>query len=191
MPSIDDVHREFGSASETAQLLETELGTLLFEKQGEALDLLDGTRSEDAQVLMASVNRSTLGQLIFKLQEVAGDQFAHASEQLAKALAARNRLVHSFFLKHNFRRNTSKGCAIMLADLEKIHEAVLVAYKLMLKISGFDLDAMGLPPALPTTHLKLEMAASPRRAAQHTKSKGVRSRGSRSRRADVRTRAYR
>ena len=29
MPTLDDVYRKFGEASETAQLLETELGTLL------------------------------------------------------------------------------------------------------------------------------------------------------------------
>ena len=29
MPTLDDVYRKFGEASEAAQLLETELGTLL------------------------------------------------------------------------------------------------------------------------------------------------------------------
>jgi len=30
MPSLDDVYQKFGFASEAAQLLETELGTILF-----------------------------------------------------------------------------------------------------------------------------------------------------------------
>ena len=44
--TLDDVYRKFGEASEAAQLLETELGTLLLWEQAIADDLLgeDGRR---------------------------------------------------------------------------------------------------------------------------------------------------
>lgn len=69
MPSLDDVYRKFGETAEAAQLIETELGTMLLaarcieegllEKQGPALatDILD------------SVNRHTLGQPFQKSEE--------------------------------------------------------------------------------------------------------------------------
>jgi hypothetical protein len=156
MNSIDDVYRAFGFTAEAGQLLETELGTILLQIHGESLGLLTGERPEEARAILESINRSTLGQVIKKLQATT-DQLEHASEQLAQALAERNRLVHSFFRQHNNRRNSEEGRAVMLADLESMHAAIFAAYKLVLKISGVDLNAISSQTLeLPTRHLRLD-----------------------------------
>ena len=77
---------------------------------------------------------------------------------IRKALDERNKLFHSFYRKHNFRRNSSKGCQIMLDDLEKIHDTILDAYMELLQLSGVDLsdaDLNKLSKTLPTQHLKI------------------------------------
>lgn len=155
MTSIDDVHREFGSAAETAQLLETELGTILFKLRGEDEQIFGGDRELDARAILDRINSSTLGTLIRGVQTKSHD-FDHLAEQVAKALAERNRLSHHFYRQHNFRRNTDEGRGLMLTDLEQIHDAIMVAYKLVLKVVGFDLDALAGSIAAPTKHLKLD-----------------------------------
>ncbi len=57
------VYRKFGEASEAAQLLETELGTLLLWKQTVAEDLIGGD-GKRATEIMRAINRLTLGTLI-------------------------------------------------------------------------------------------------------------------------------
>jgi len=63
LPTLDDVYLKFGEASEAAQLLETELGTLLLCERALEEDLLggDGLRATE---IMRSINRQTLGGLI-------------------------------------------------------------------------------------------------------------------------------
>ncbi|MBE3145050.1 MAG: hypothetical protein IMZ61_14200, partial [Planctomycetes bacterium] len=117
MPSLDDVYRKFGEASEAAQLLETEFGNILLGIRAVESDLLSGQRSEEAAEILRSINKSTLGQVLKMIsQKTPG--FAHAADLFAKALAERNRLSHSFFRQHNFRRNSPDGRALMLADLD-------------------------------------------------------------------------
>lgn len=154
MSTIDDVYRAFGYAAEAAQLLETELGTLLFRVQGEKLGIFTGEQSEDAREILDKINRSTFGQLLKKVTAET-TQIDHLSEQLAAALAERNRLSHSLFRIHNNRRNTDEGCAIMVADLEQIHRTIFNAYKLVLLLAGIDLDALE-KQILPTKHLNLD-----------------------------------
>ena len=48
----------------------------------------------------------------------------------------RNRLFHSFFREHNFRRDSAGGRALMLQDLETIHEKIINAYKAVMKLSA-------------------------------------------------------
>ena len=55
-------------------------------------------------------------------------------------VCSRNRLTHSFYLQHNFRRNSDDGRDVMLRDLEAIHEDLLDAYKAVLLLSGVDLE---------------------------------------------------
>jgi hypothetical protein len=63
LPSLDDVYRRFGEVSERAQLLETELGTLLLWEQCVEEDLL-GQDVKRATEIMRGINRQTLGSLI-------------------------------------------------------------------------------------------------------------------------------
>jgi hypothetical protein len=153
MPSLDDVYRKFGEASEAAQLLETELGTLLLKIGAIEANLLENPDSERATEIYRRVNRQTLGQLIRSIGN-ASDSVAHLDDLLAQALKVRNRLSHSFYLRHNFRRNSEEGRAIMLKDLESIHDKLLEAYKAVMLLSGIDLDQV-VVKELPIGHLPI------------------------------------
>ena len=145
MPSLDDVYRKFGEASEASQLLETELGTHLL-----ASGLLNDrimsptfkVDREKATALLGDIDRQTLGQLIRNTRKHR-DDLTQLEPLLARALEERNRLSHHFFRDHNFRRNTEEGRLLMLNDLDSIHNVVLDAYKaVMLFFSGIDLDEL-------------------------------------------------
>ena len=64
MPSLDDVYLKFGFASEAAQLLETELGTILFLSGAVDQNLIEKKDQDAATELYNSINRKTLGQLL-------------------------------------------------------------------------------------------------------------------------------
>ena len=127
MPSLEDVYLKFGFASEAAQLLETELGNSLFVAGAVDANLIDNPDPIKAREIWEFVNRQTLGQLLKSLHR-STDTLESLHDQLLKALRERNRLVHSFYRQHNFRRNSEDGRAIMMKDLESIHDAVLEAY---------------------------------------------------------------
>jgi hypothetical protein len=155
--NLDDVYRKFGEASEAAQLLETELGTLLFGAEVVAADLLDIPDSGKATEIYRRINKHTLGQLIRNLGKKA-DSIKDLEIILCDALEVRNDLAHSFYLKHNFRRNSEEGCKIMLRDLYDIHERILTAYKAVMLISGVDLEKLAAEDRdipQPTRHLPL------------------------------------
>ena len=106
-PTLDDVYRKFDETSEAAQLLEIELGTLLLLEQAIEEDLLgkDGARATE---IMRGINRHTLGTLI---RNAKGKQSVEEIEALLDAaLKARNRLSHSFYRKHNFRKFSEGMC---------------------------------------------------------------------------------
>jgi len=153
MPSLDDIYRKFGDASEAAQLLETELGTILLETRCADADFLSGDRSEEATAILKQIKRCTLGRLLTTLKEKT-DSFDHAADLFAKALAERNRLAHSFYRQHNVRKNSEEGRALMLEDLDAIHSTILEAYKEALAIAGIDLTAV-IDFETPTRHLKI------------------------------------
>ena len=154
MPSLADVYRRFGEVSEMAQILETQLGNILLRVEGSEAGLFLGDRQEEATEISRRINKSTLGQLLKSLRRK-GWNSAYTADLLAQALAERNRLSHSFFRKHNFRRNSSEGCRIMLEDLESIHGTLFEAYKAALALSGVDFDSLKLSN-LPTKHLSLD-----------------------------------
>lgn len=141
MPSIDDVYRKFGETSEAAQLLETELGTLLIEIGATEKGLLSGSNPALAAELVNKINKNTLGATLKQLGP-AFDTPDKLENLFSEALTERNRLTHSFFRQHNFRRNSEEGRAAMLDDLDSIHEIVWNAYKAALALSGIDLDAV-------------------------------------------------
>lgn len=76
MPSLEDVYQKFGEASEAAQLLETELGTMLLFLRAVEDGIIrasdsgieiekDPTRATE---ILENINRSTLGQLVKTIQ---------------------------------------------------------------------------------------------------------------------------
>ena len=154
LPTLDDVYRKFGEASEAAQLLETELGTLLVCEQAIAEDLV-GEDGERATEIMRAINRQTLGTLI-KNAKGNSQPIEEIAALLDRALRERNRLSHSFYRRHNFRRNSGEGRALMMQDLETIHGVILEAYKELMLLGGTDLDALAKGPfVLPTAHLPI------------------------------------
>lgn len=156
MPSLSDVYTKFGEVAEAAQLIETQVGNLLIEVAIGAHDSeLSDTRSISRR-LFEEVDRKTLGQLIKALRLT--NQFSESLEpELAEALSERNRLNHSFYREHNFRRNSDSGRLIMLQDLERIHEVLIKAYVPLLQLSGINLEAAAVL-GLPTEHLSLQIA---------------------------------
>ena len=154
MAPLNDVYRKFGEVSEAAQLLETELGNILFLIDATQAGLLDKSDPEKAAAILEDLNRDTLGRLLKKLGRSVNEASA-LNELLTKAFKGRNRLSHSFYRQHNFRRNSSEGCDLMIDDLEAIHGTLLDAYKAVLLLTGTDLDNIALGH-LPTTRLPLE-----------------------------------
>jgi hypothetical protein len=153
MPALDEVYRKFGQTSEAAQLLETELGNVLIFVGDLEHDLLTGMKPSEASDLIAQINAHTLGRLISRVStkvQVPDDM----ESLLSAALEVRNRLSHSFYREHNFRRNSDEGRTKMLDDLESMHELIIKAYKAVLRISGIDLDLMATIP-LPTQRVPI------------------------------------
>lgn len=151
--SLDDVYRKFGEVAEAAQLLETELGNLLLFNSAVETGLLENENQEKAEEIIEHVNRSTLGQLLWQLQGT-HEGLDKLDDLLSKAKKERNRLSHSFYRQHNFKRNTSEGCSFMLKDLESVHENIIEAYKAVMKLSGIDLDKIVLD-GLPSRHVPI------------------------------------
>ena len=153
MPTLEDVYFEFGLASEAAQLLETELGTILFRIGAIEADLFENPDHDKAYEILQFVNRQTVGQLMRSVNKK-NESLEGLEDILTRALKERNRLAHSFYREHNNRRNSEDGRAIMLRDLEYIHDAILDANKAVMRFSGIDLDSMSIDK-LPTEHLPI------------------------------------
>ena len=155
MATLDDVYRKYGETSEAAQLLETQLGNLLL-----AHEYIDAGLLEDpdrATAIYRRITKQTLGRLIRSLSSIT-DSNVDLNKLFRGALASRNRLSHSFFLQHNFRRNSDQGRDVMLRDLEVIHDILLEAYDAVLLLSGVDLEKLVAEhgdSALPTGHLPI------------------------------------
>jgi hypothetical protein len=90
---------------------------------------------------MDRINHQTLGQLIRNTKRHT-DALTEIEPLLTKALQERNRLSHGFYRQHNFRKNSDEGRALMLNDLESIHDTLLDAYKALMLLSGTDLQAL-------------------------------------------------
>lgn len=153
MPKLDDIYAKFGFTAEAAQLLETELGNALIKHGVVEENLVNQPDPNRAADLVRQVDRHTLGQLIANLKGK-NQSIANLQDVLAKALDERNRLFHSFYRQHNFRRNSDEGRRRMLDDLESIHETLLDAYKAVMLLSGVDLDQLSAT-SLPTKHLPI------------------------------------
>ena len=157
MATLDEVYRKFGEVSEAAQLLETELGNLLLTHKCIDGGLLEHPNAIRATAIYARINKQTLGALVRSLGSIV-DSIDDLEKLLSDAVASRNRLTHSFYLQHNFRRNSHDGRDVMLCDLEAIHEELLEAYKTVLLFSGVDLEKLVAEPGeipLPTGYLPI------------------------------------
>ena len=160
MPTLDDVYRKFGEASEAAQLLETVLGNLLLVHKCIDAGLFENPDPSRATAIYDQINKQTLGRLIRSLGKV-GASTVGLEQLLSDALVSRNRLAHSFYLEHNLRRNSDDGREVMLSDLEAIHENLLDAYKAVSLLSGVDLEKLvaaqgdGVPWWALSVHLPL------------------------------------
>ena len=109
------------------------------------------TQIRAAEVLR-TINRDTLGQLLKQLNKKT--QSLDALESLLwTTLEERNRLFHSFYRQHNFRRNSDDGRALLLKDLDHIHNALLDAYKAVMLLSGVGLETAAC--VLPTRHVPI------------------------------------
>jgi len=157
MATLDDVYRKFGETSEAAQLLETQLGTMLIMHKCIEANLIESPNPEKAGEIYKEINKYTLGRLIRKLSKN-DDSISHLEKLLSEALKIRNRLAHSFYLGHNLRRNSEDGRVIMLKDLQAMHDKLLEAYKAVMLLNGTDLDklvAENPDMELPTDHLPI------------------------------------
>lgn len=187
MPTRDDIYRKFGEVSEAAQCLEIELGNLLIQHKCIEASLFERQDPTKAASIFDQINRQTLGQMIRSLLALdcptspvrwrfiisgwggAGRVESDADEPtkqdiddleqlLFDALAARNRLMHSFFLQHNIRINSEDGCELMLRDLNAIHQVLTEAWDAASLLSGDDpkkrIEDWGDAP-LPTGHLRM------------------------------------
>jgi hypothetical protein len=141
MATLNDVYRKFGEVAEAGQLLETELGNMLLLTRGIEADLIINPNPERALDIYNRIDRLTLGQLIRNLNDKT-QSINKIEAVLSIALQERNRLFHAFYREHNFRRNSDEGRALMLTDLEAIHDKLLQAYKAVMHLNGIDLDAL-------------------------------------------------
>ena len=71
MVDIEDVYKKFGETSEVAQLLETELGTLLLQLLATEKNLIKEQQPDVALDILNGINKATLGQLIRRLGKTA------------------------------------------------------------------------------------------------------------------------
>jgi hypothetical protein len=133
MATRDDLYAKFGITAEAAQLFETELGTLLLCLQAQRErwhEMPDGA----AAAFLDQIDRKTLGRLLadVKLHVRFEDG---AEEFFASALEARNRLIHGFFERHNFKIQTDDGRDKMVADLEELHIELFAAWQVASALS--------------------------------------------------------
>ena len=153
MTALSDVYAKFGEVAEAAQLLETEVGNMLLLASAAEHGLLSKPDPALARKVFREVDRKTLGQLISATKAKVPTPES-LQVLLERALYARNCLNHAFYRDHNFRRNSVAGRALMLSDLDQMHEEILGAYKALMQLSGVEFEMIG-EFDLPSDHLPL------------------------------------
>lgn len=135
MPTRDDVYLTFGRLSELAQLLETELGTVL--ASWEVLDRsLHVRRDTDAASrLIASVDQNTLGSTLSAIRSRFGIP-DDLDAIFTRALNARNVLTHHFYRRHGLDIETDAGRAAMITHLDaELRPALESAHRIACHLS--------------------------------------------------------
>lgn len=128
MADRHELYAKYGIAAEAAQLFETEIGTLLLSLRALKQNWHIVPDSAAAQEALSSIDRSTLGRLLGDLRQyitIDGD----LEEGFSSALKARNRLMHGFFEKHDFKIQTEQGRANMISDLDHLHAELFEAWR--------------------------------------------------------------
>jgi hypothetical protein len=129
-----ELYAKYGIAAEAAQLLETELGTLLLALRGLESDWYLVPDGVAAKAVLDTIDRSTLGRVLNDLKRhiaIEGD----LEESFASALKSRNRLTHGFFERHNFKIQTEDGRRKMIAELDLLHAELFVAWQAAHKLT--------------------------------------------------------
>ncbi|CAK1768910.1 conserved hypothetical protein [Vibrio crassostreae] len=131
---MNEVYKKFGEASELAQLLEHELGTLLIR----ILDVTPKfvtTQPEMAWMLLDDVYTPALRRFIRQ------QKGQHQEEQVMQALNEAFKALHG--LHHGFFR-TYHGCSEteMLEALETVVMSLWQGYRSVMLLSGVDVDEL-------------------------------------------------
>lgn len=139
--SRETVYEQFGRAAQTAQLLETDIGTALL-----ALDALETKSyfnpSADAYLrLRSEIDGQTLGRSMRRIRErLALNE--DIESQFAHALEIRNTLIHRFYVKHGLAFLEPEGRDTMLAQLKDISAALDRAHFSAQNIAGLLVNAV-------------------------------------------------
>lgn len=84
---------------------------------------------ERAGAALREIDQKTLGRLIRDLRPYINLDEA-TETRFSSALNARNRLIHGFYERHNFKIQTDEGRDKMMADLEGLHEELFQAWRI-------------------------------------------------------------
>jgi hypothetical protein len=133
--SRDEVYAKFGITAEAAQLFETELGTIILGISGLQNGWYVVPDVVRARSTYVDINRKTLGQLITNLKKHI-DLSDDLETRFKSALDARNRLIHGFYERHNFKIDSDQGRDEIIIDLEILHQELFNAWQVAGAISS-------------------------------------------------------
>lgn len=141
MATRDELYAKFGVTAEAAQLFETELGTLLLCAHGLSRNWHVVPAGDAGRELLRDIDRSTLGGLLTKLKRHV-DFDEDLTTRFSSALAARNKLNHGFYERHNFKIQTDEGRDEMMADLEALHNELFSAWRIASAMTSVATEAI-------------------------------------------------
>ncbi|WP_390240634.1 hypothetical protein [Vibrio sp. R78045] len=131
---MNEVYKKFGEASELAQLLEHELGTLLIRILGVAPNLVTD-KPELAWTLLDDEHRPALN--LFIRQQKGQHQEELVMQALNESFKALHGLHHGFFRRYHGSSETE-----MLEALEAVVMSLWQGYRSVMLLSGVDIDEL-------------------------------------------------
>lgn len=135
MATREAVYEKFGRTAETAQLFETDLGSILLALEGGKHGWHLSPNPALASEFFEKLNRKTLGQILKAVKERA-DIEEDVDEIFQRALAARNDLNHGFFEKHNFKIFDDRQRDLMIVELDRLHKQLDDAWQVTQRITS-------------------------------------------------------
>ena len=129
MATRDEVYAKFGVTAEAAQLFETSLGSCVLGAKALVQGWPVTPDKEAAAKAFQKIDDSTLGDMIkaFKNHVEIDETIIN---QFSSALKARNRLIHGFYVRHNFKIANDAGRDEMIADLDALHDTLFLAWRI-------------------------------------------------------------